>query len=143
MVKIAQVAAKTNLTAYTLRYYEKEGLIRPPRNENGTRNFDETTLRRLYAIIHYRRAGVSLSQIKEIFNTPNEDAFHLQILREQKIKLEREIAEMQETAGYLDYKIKVHEGKSPQNLSMEQWLACYTNNPEVIAQMTSKEKDRS
>ncbi|GBG96580.1 MerR family transcriptional regulator [Lactococcus termiticola] len=129
MAKIAQVAEKTNMTAYTLRYYEKEGLIRPPRDENGIRDFDEDSLRRIYAIMHYRRAGVSLAQIKEIFNSPDDDAFHLEILEATRKQLAAEILALEETMNYLDYKIEVHKGKHPKNISMEEWLAMWKENP--------------
>ena len=39
---IAEVSKKYELTADTIRYYEKEGLIpRVPRNKSGIRDFDE------------------------------------------------------------------------------------------------------
>lgn len=129
MVKIKEIASKTDITAYTLRYYEKEGLIKPPRDENGIRNYDEASLRRVYAIKHYRRAGVSLAQIKEIFNTPDDDAFHLEILRATQERLAREMAELQETMNYLGYKIEVHEGRNPRNMTMEDWLKMWREEP--------------
>ncbi|MFC4653278.1 MerR family transcriptional regulator [Lactococcus nasutitermitis] len=122
MVSIAQVVEKTRTSAYTLRYYEKEGLVTVPRNQAGVRVYDEAALRRVYAILHYRRAGIPLAKIKEILNTPDSDEFHLAILRERKAKLEEELAEMQETLDYLDYKIGVHEGRKPENISMEEWI---------------------
>lgn len=39
---ISEVSKKYNLTADTIRYYEKEGLIpKVPRGKNGIRDFDE------------------------------------------------------------------------------------------------------
>ena len=41
---IAEVSKKYGITADTIRYYEKEGLIpRIPRNKSGVRNFDENS----------------------------------------------------------------------------------------------------
>ena len=41
---IAEVSKKYELTADTIRYYEKEGLIpKVPRNKNGIRDFDENS----------------------------------------------------------------------------------------------------
>jgi len=42
---IAEVAEKTHLTAYTLRYYEKEGLLPfVDRSDSGIRNFQDKDL---------------------------------------------------------------------------------------------------
>nr|WP_233180971.1 MerR family transcriptional regulator [Lactococcus lactis] len=67
MVTIATVAGRTGISAYNLRFYEKEGLISVPRTKAGIRDFDEATESRINAIRHYRCAGLSLAQIKEVF----------------------------------------------------------------------------
>lgn len=141
MATIKNIAEGTGLSAYTLRYYEKEGMFDVPRNEAGVRQYDATALRRIYALMHYRRAGIPLAQIKEIFNTPNDDEFHLEILRERKESLAREIAEMQETMGYLDYKIALHEGTRTTNLTMEDWLKAWDEDPQATAAMALKKVD--
>lgn len=41
MVTIATVAGRTGISAYNLRFYEKEGLISVPRTKAGIRDFDE------------------------------------------------------------------------------------------------------
>jgi DNA-binding transcriptional MerR regulator len=122
MTSITTVAEKSGISAYTLRYYEKEGLFHVPRNEANVREYDEKALRRIYYILHYRRAGVPLAKIKEIMNTPNDDAFHLQILEEIKEKLEREIKELHDTLDFLDYKIQFHSGEKTQNNHLEKWI---------------------
>ena len=38
-MKIGAFAELTGISAYTLRYYEKMGLIQPYRDENGYRNY--------------------------------------------------------------------------------------------------------
>jgi len=47
---IAEAAALTRLSNYSLRYYEDVGLVRPPRNGSGHRASDAATLRRLVLI---------------------------------------------------------------------------------------------
>ncbi|MDN5576450.1 MAG: MerR family DNA-binding transcriptional regulator, partial [Lactococcus lactis] len=56
MVTIATVAGRTGISAYNLRFYEKEGLISVPRTKAGIRDFDEATESRINAIRHYRCA---------------------------------------------------------------------------------------
>ena len=43
MVTIATVTGRTGISAYNLRFYEKEGLISVPRTKAGIRDFDEAT----------------------------------------------------------------------------------------------------
>ena len=40
MVTIATVAGRTGISAYNLRFYEKEGLISVPRTKAGIRDFE-------------------------------------------------------------------------------------------------------
>lgn len=44
MVTIKDIAEKTGLSAYAIRYYEKIGLVNIPRDKNGIRLFDEITI---------------------------------------------------------------------------------------------------
>jgi MerR family copper efflux transcriptional regulator len=49
-MKIKELAEKTGLTAYTIRYYEKEGLLDSQhfqRDENNYRNYNEKAIERL------------------------------------------------------------------------------------------------
>lgn len=122
MASIAEVSQKFNISPYTLRFYEKEGLVEVPRNSSGIRDYDEYSQRIIGSIMHYRRAGISLAQIKEIFNTLHDDDYHLQILRERKAVLECEIVEMQQTLAFLNYKIASHSGENPRKMTLEEWL---------------------
>ena len=40
-MQIKEVQEKLKISSYTLRYYEKMGLIQPYRDENGYRNYSE------------------------------------------------------------------------------------------------------
>jgi len=61
---IRQTAEITGLSADTLRYYEKEGVISPKRCENGYRYYDEYDISALKYIIVMKYAHFSLSEIK-------------------------------------------------------------------------------
>ncbi len=54
-----------DISAHTLRYYEKEGIIDPVRNENGIRQFDEHHLQWLQFVKKLRETQMPVSQIKE------------------------------------------------------------------------------
>ncbi len=62
---IKEVAAKLNLTAYTLRYYEKAGLLPfVKRDDNGNRVFEDNDLEWVMLICCLRDTGMSVGTIK-------------------------------------------------------------------------------
>ncbi len=63
---IEQTAIITGLSADTLRYYEKEGVIAPKRRENGYRCYDETDIAALKYIVVMKYAHFTLSEIKSM-----------------------------------------------------------------------------
>ncbi|WP_273851521.1 MerR family transcriptional regulator [Guptibacillus spartinae] len=65
MYSISEVAEKVDISAHTLRYYEKEGIISPVRNAHGIREFDEQHLKWLHFVKKLRETQMPVSQIKE------------------------------------------------------------------------------
>ncbi|MDQ7092874.1 MerR family transcriptional regulator [Desulfosporosinus sp. PR] len=68
-MKIRELAEKTGLTAYTIRFYEKEGLLdsrHVRREKNNYRNYSEGTSERLKFIKKLQGVGCSLVELKEI-----------------------------------------------------------------------------
>jgi DNA-binding transcriptional MerR regulator len=63
---IKQAAKMTGLSADTLRYYEKGGVISPKRGENGYRYYDENDIAALKHIIVMKYAHFSLAEIKSM-----------------------------------------------------------------------------
>ncbi|RZI49623.1 MerR family transcriptional regulator [Lactococcus kimchii] len=109
MTTIATIANKTGISSYNIRFYEKEGLLSIPRTKTGIRNFDIDSETRLYAIRHYRRAGLSLAQIKEIFaNTDNHEMI-IEVLKDRKSEMKKELYELETSMAYLEKKIKIHK----------------------------------
>ena len=52
----------------TVRFYEKEGLINPIREDNGYRDYSEDDVERLRKIIILRKIGMSVEDINDIFD---------------------------------------------------------------------------
>ncbi|MFA5969960.1 MAG: MerR family transcriptional regulator [Sphingomonas sp.] len=65
---IAEVARRTGLTSRALRFYEARGLVRPLRTQSGRRCYGAGELERLYQLTALKRAGLSLVQIKALFD---------------------------------------------------------------------------
>jgi len=71
---ISQISEATGLSADTLRYYEKEGILKAKRKENGYRYYDENDLTDLKYLIVMKYAGFTLAEIKSL-EMPDPNAF--------------------------------------------------------------------
>lgn len=63
---IKQTTEIAGLSADTLRYYEKEGVISPKRHENGYRFYDENDISALKYIIVMKYAHFTLTEMKDM-----------------------------------------------------------------------------
>ena len=104
MYSIQDVSKKTGLTAHTLRYYEKEGLIPSvERSQGGFRQYTDEDLEALGLICCLKNTGMSLQEIARFVSLTHEGD---QTLRE-RVELLREhresvISRMQEMQKYLE-----------------------------------------
>jgi MerR family mercuric resistance operon transcriptional regulator len=74
-MRIGEVAAAVGLPAQTIRFYERKGLLPPPRRDpNGYRAYDTTTLTRLRFIRSGQGAGLTLLEIATILELRREGA---------------------------------------------------------------------
>lgn len=111
---ITEVSRKYNLTADTLRYYERIGLIPPVnRNNSGVRYFTEEDCNWVQFIKCMRGAGLSIEVLIEyvkMFQEGNSTVkARKELLIEQRNQLADRIREMQETLDRLDKKIDGYE----------------------------------
>ena len=113
-MKIAEVSEKYGLSADTLRYYERVGLIPPVhRNEGGIRDYNELDLRRVDFIKCMRGAGLPVEVLIEYVALVQKGDKTIEarkeILKEQRALVAARLAEMQKTLDLLDHKIEVYE----------------------------------
>lgn len=111
---IGQVAQKTGLTAHTLRYYEKEGLLPfVKKSGSGLRVFSDNDLGWLAMIECLKETGMSLKGIKQYIDWFREGdetlPQRLEMFREQKNRVEEQIALFQKHLQRINYKIKLYE----------------------------------
>ena len=113
-MKISEVSEQYELSADTLRYYERVGLLPPVnRSESGIRDYNELDIRRVDFIKCMRSAGLPIEVLIEYFNLVQQGDQTIEarkeILIEQREQLLVRMAEMQETLDLLNYKIEVYE----------------------------------
>ncbi|WP_347401577.1 MerR family transcriptional regulator [Candidatus Enterococcus ikei] len=61
---ISEFAKKIDISEHTLRYYEKEGLIKPSRDEHNYRVYGEEELEWAKFVNKLKNTGISLKEIK-------------------------------------------------------------------------------
>ncbi|MER7277764.1 MerR family transcriptional regulator [Dactylosporangium sp. NPDC000244] len=62
---IAEVSERTGLSAHTLRYYERAGLLDPPdRGTNGHRRYSDVDLGMLRILTRLKATGMSIAEMR-------------------------------------------------------------------------------
>ncbi len=109
-MRIAEVVEEYGLSADTLRYYERIGLLRPVRrNASGVRDYGEEDCARISFVKCMRGANVSIEALIEYMQLFDEGDSTLearrQILIEQRDAARERLELIQEGLDRLDYKI--------------------------------------
>ena len=105
-LSIAEAAEQTGLTAHTLRYYERAGLLEPSRAENGHRRFTDDDLQRVHFVQKLRATGMPIRDVRRYFSA--EPSERLQILREHRGRVVSDIEELTGALELIDYKIDLY-----------------------------------
>ena len=121
------VSEQTGISADTIRYYERIGLIpRVKRQASGVRDFSERDIAALEFVRCFRRAGVGIESLIEYMGLveagDGTEQARLDLL-EERVKLEARIAELQEAHRRLNRKIQNYQNivlKKEQHLFNEE-----------------------
>src|SRR3972149_963881 len=96
MLTIGKVAERAQVTADSIRFYEREGLIRPAgKSESGYRLYTEEAIRRIEFIKQAQECGFSLADIRELLELRRpdsaccDDIYRVSV--EKKLQLEHKI----------------------------------------------------
>ena len=110
---IAEAAERSGLSAHTLRYYERIGLIHPvDRGTNGHRRYGRDDLEWLDLLIKLRTTGMPIRQMVEyaelVRQGPQTAARRRAMLERHRAEITARTAELEETAAVLDRKIAMY-----------------------------------
>lgn len=108
---IREIAAKTNMSTDTLRYYERIGLLPPvPRNAAGIRNYDEYFVNFIKKL---KASGMSLEHIIDYIRLAEMGDATIQerkkLLAEARETLLDKINSLQLVAELADYQLRNYE----------------------------------
>lgn len=107
---IGQVAKKLGLTAHTLRYYDKEGLLPyVKKGSSGARVFDDEDVDWLIIVECLKGTGMQLKDIRKYINLCQKGDstvdIRLELFKQQKKQLEEKLAQLQGYMEKIDFKI--------------------------------------
>lgn len=111
---IKEVSEKYHISADTLRYYERVGMIPPvPRTASGIRNYGHSECGWIELAICMRGAGLPIEAMIEYVKLSKQGdstiAARLELLQHQKDKLLAQQEQTAQTLARLSYKISVYE----------------------------------
>ena len=113
MYSIGEVADILGVSTHTLRYYEKENIILPDRNEHGERKYTESHLQWLKFVLKLKETQMPINKIKEyafLYIEGEHTALaRLNLLEEHKKSIEYQLATLVETNKMLDHKINSYK----------------------------------
>lgn len=115
-MNIKKVSELTGVSADTIRYYERIGLIPPvTRNQSGVRNFSDRDISVLDFVRYFRGAGVSVESLIDYIGLVEQGdstiGARLAILQEEREKLEERVSKLQAALDRLNHKIDNYQNK--------------------------------
>lgn len=106
---IGVFAEQTGLSIDTLRYYEKEGLIFPQRDENNRRKYTENDKTWIAFILRLKETAMPIRQIKEYarlrYAGDSTMKERLALLQSHQAFILKEMEKLEENLGHLNVKI--------------------------------------
>ena len=111
---IADVVERTGVSHDTLRYYEKEGLLLPPRDEAGRRRYREIDVRRVIFLTRMRQSEMPIRDLKRyvalVEEGPSTEAERLGIMEAHREAVLARRAELDAALSVIEFKIAAYGG---------------------------------
>ena len=134
---IKEVEERTSLSRSNVRFYEKEKLIEPSRNEkNGYRDYSENDVENIKKIAYLRTLGISIEDIRRIMSE--------KVTLQAKVKKQNEVLKNQmidlDKARFMCEKMLEEESISYEKLQVEQYvteLEDYWNDHQAVFKLDS------
>jgi DNA-binding transcriptional MerR regulator len=111
---IAEVADLTGITAHTLRYYERIGLLSVARDAAGRRTYDRAALGRIMFVTWLRLSGMPIATVTRYVELAQAGAHtadeRLALLLEHRRAVVSHLRDLQAALSVVDYKIAAYGG---------------------------------
>jgi DNA-binding transcriptional MerR regulator len=122
---IAETASLSGLTAHTLRYYERDGLMLDTvdRSSSGHRRYTDHDLTWIEMLTRLRSTGMPVREVKRyaalVRAGDGNEAERLSLLVAHRQRVEAQLAEATAHLRAIDHKIGLYESKIEQALDLE------------------------
>lgn len=111
---IAEVADRVGITAHTLRYYERIGLLAIGRDEAGRRRYTEQDINRVYFVTRLRAADMPIGQIQRYFRLvaagPHTEPERLALLEAHRDEVKERLVSLESALATIEFKITRYGG---------------------------------
>jgi DNA-binding transcriptional MerR regulator len=116
---IAQAASEAGVSVYTLRYYERAGLLTPiERNVSGHRRFTPDDVEWIVVCTRLRATGMPIRRIRSYAELVREgdgnEADRLELLEAHREEVRERLAEVSRNLELIDYKIRFYRERVQQ-----------------------------
>jgi DNA-binding transcriptional MerR regulator len=116
-LSIAEAARRTGVSAHTLRYYERAGLVVSPvdRTAGGRRRYQQLDLDWISVCTKLRATGMPIKTIRQyaelISAGPGNEQERLALMEAHRSEVTAKLAALQENLKLIDHKIDVYRGR--------------------------------
>ena len=111
---IAEVAELLDISAHTLRYYERCGLVEVARDRLDHRRYDDTAVRRIVFLTRMRLSGMPMRDLRHYVDLVDRGEHtvpeRLDMLARHRDTVRRRIRELQLSLVATEYKIATYGG---------------------------------
>ena len=107
-MRINEVVKLTGVSARTLQYYDKIGLLIPVKHDNGYRDYTDENLEKLQKILFYKFLKFKLNDIKELLKG---EVDNLKILEQQRELVLKEKEKFEVILHNIEKTIKNYKGE--------------------------------
>lgn len=128
-IGIGKLAELSGVKIPTIRFYEENGLVSPPRRtEGGQRRYDEKEVRRLHFIRHARDLGFTVGEIRQLLTLaerPNMSCSTAEKIAHHHLQeVEGKIARLKRIRSELRRMIDACGGRSVADCRILEAIAC-------------------
>jgi DNA-binding transcriptional MerR regulator len=114
VLTIAEVAERTGVTAHTLRYYERIGMLDVPRNGAGRRLYGPDEVGRVIFITRLRMTAMPIRDIQAYFRLlaqgPSTEPERLALLERHRDEVKARIVDLESALATIEFKIATYGG---------------------------------
>jgi DNA-binding transcriptional MerR regulator len=110
---IGEFSKIVGLSEHTLRFYEKEGLIKVNRDDNKVRIYSDENKLWIESLLHLKNTGMSLKDVKQfaMWGHIGDETMEerLALLTNHRKKVVADLEKLRQSLEFLDKKINVYE----------------------------------